>query len=168
MTSMAERPSKLLKYLASFHEPQDYLKLFEKHVYPFLNNLPPNQVDSLTAVLTTASDEYKGVGLIRYESRSESITKRLKALLAHIESDWHGGYETQVRCHHILTLLLLKSCKFPVLQGEMMGRIVGEIAEWIEDLWTAGVEMGVEHMLVHKSLQFCRSSLKKLGSTRSR
>ena len=57
---------------------------------------------------------------------------------------------------------------FPVLQGEMMGKIVSEIAEWIENLWTVGVEKGVEHMLVHKSLQFCQLSLKKLGNTRSR
>lgn len=49
-----------------------------------------------------------------------------------------------------------------------MGKIVSEIAEWIENLWTVGVEKGVEHMLVHKSLQFCQLSLKKLGNTRSR
>lgn len=55
-----------------------------------------------------------------------------------------------------------------VLQGEMMEKIVSEIAEWIENLWKAGVEKGVEHRLVHKSLQFCQSSLKRLGSTRSR
>lgn len=93
---MSEKPSELLKHLASLHEPQNYLKLLEKHVYPFLDRLPPCQLDALAAVLTTASDEYMGVGLIRYESRSESITKRLKALLAHIESYWHDGYETQV------------------------------------------------------------------------
>jgi hypothetical protein len=162
---MTERPSELLKSLASFHEPPNYLKLLENHVYPFLDHLPPNQLDSLVAVLTTASNEYNGVGLIRYESRSESITKGLKVLMAHIESDWHDGHETQVRCHPYLLLVMFN---FPALQGEMMGEIVGEIAKWIEDLWTAGVEEGVEHRLVHKSLQFCRSSLKKLGSTRSR
>jgi len=100
---MAERPSKLLKNLVSFHEPQDYFKLLDKHVYPFLDNLPPNQMDSLMAILTVASNEYKGIGLIRYEPRSESITKRLKALLAHIKSDWHSGYETQVQCHSYST-----------------------------------------------------------------
>lgn len=49
-----------------------------------------------------------------------------------------------------------------------MGAIACEIREWIQILWTVGVEKGVEHLLVHKSLKFCNSSLKKLASTKSR
>jgi hypothetical protein len=49
-----------------------------------------------------------------------------------------------------------------------MVEIVREIAEWIPILWTVGVEMGVEHALVHKSLKFCKSSYDKLGNTNSR
>jgi hypothetical protein len=164
--AMTERPSELLKSLASFHEPPNYLKLLEKHVYPFLDDLPSNQLDSLVAVLTTASNEYEGVGLIRYGSRLESITKRLKALVKHVESNWRGGDETQVGCYPYCAVNGLM--QLSVLQSEMMGKIVGEIAEWMIDLWTAGVEKGVEHRLVHKSLQFCRSSLKQLRSSNSR
>src|ERR1700683_72993 len=115
---MTERPSELLKSLAAFHEPPNYLKLLEKHFYPFLDHLPPNQLDSLVAVLTTASNEYNGVGLIRYESRSETITKGLKALIAHIKSDWHCGSETQVLCHSYSSTVQV-IFNFPALQGEM-------------------------------------------------
>jgi hypothetical protein len=49
-----------------------------------------------------------------------------------------------------------------------MGELVGELCEWISILWKVGVEMGVEHALVHKSLKFCKSSHHKLGDTNSR
>ena len=53
-------------------------------------------------------------------------------------------------------------------QGEMMSEVVSEICQWLPILWQVGVEMGVEHELVHKSLMFCKSSHDKLGNTNSR
>ena len=45
---------------------------------------------------------------------------------------------------------------------------MNEICDWVEILWKAGVEKGVEHALVHKTLKFCKSSHDKLESMNSR
>lgn len=49
-----------------------------------------------------------------------------------------------------------------------MAEILEELSDWLRDLWTAGVAEGVEHLLVHKSLKFCKASYDALGSTNSR
>ncbi|KAF7977957.1 hypothetical protein HWV62_2049 [Athelia sp. TMB] len=140
-------PSTLLKSLASEHEPQNYLKLLEKHVYPFLDRLPAAEKKSLIAVVTSASKDFEGVGRIDYVARFESITKGIEELKASVRKDWKHGYEEQ---------------------GEMMADVAGEISSWLPILWTVGVEQGVEIELVHRCLKFCKASYDKLGNTNSR
>ena len=48
-----------------------------------------------------------------------------------------------------------------------MGKLLGELCEWLPILWKVGVGMGVEHALVHKGLKFCLSSHHSLGNTNS-
>jgi hypothetical protein len=80
---------------------------------------------------------------------------------------WLAWWPTRRRCSVILLYYCPGHPTFWFCRVKMMGRIVSEIAKWIENLWTAGVEKGVKHRLVHKSLQFCQSSLKRSGNTRS-
>lgn len=92
----AQTPSTLLKSLASQHEPENFLTLLQKHVYPFLDRLPAAEKESLIAVLTTASDEFAGIGRIDYLSRSKSIRKGIEEIEESVRKDWKHGYEEQV------------------------------------------------------------------------
>lgn len=93
---MTQNPSELLKALSSSLQTHNYLRLLEHYVYPFLDHLPSGEKEFLVAAIADASNAFEGIRLISFESRSESITKALKALLKHVESNWRGGYETQV------------------------------------------------------------------------
>jgi len=144
---MAQRPSQVLRSFASSHEHTQFQDLLQKHVYPFLDRLPANERNNLMAVLCNACDMYKGAQLIGYESRSAVISKKLVALEKHVNADWKNGWEDQ---------------------GNMMYDILGQLEEWLSLLWKVGVEMGTEHKLVHKSLKYCITTLKKLKGSRSR
>jgi hypothetical protein len=49
----------------------------------------------------------------------------------------------------------------------MMEELAKEISEWLDTLWAVGVEKGVEHKLVHKSLKLCRETLARLEDSGS-
>lgn len=96
---MAQRPSQFLKSLSSSHEQRHFQEILQKHLYPFLDRLPANEQKHLLAVLSNASGVYQGAQLIKYESRSEAISKKLVALEKHVKAHWKHGWEDQV-CRH--------------------------------------------------------------------
>ncbi|RDB16759.1 hypothetical protein Hypma_002383 [Hypsizygus marmoreus] len=144
---MLRKPSEVLNSLGSLHDAETFHHILREHVFPFLDKLPTEQTASLVEALEDAEDDLAGASLINFDERSTSISKGIKELKRHVKSDWKEGYEEQ---------------------AEMMTEIVEEMAGWIPDLWTAGVEQGTEHLLVHKSLKFCKSSLGALANTHSR
>ncbi|RDB16758.1 hypothetical protein Hypma_002382 [Hypsizygus marmoreus] len=144
---MPRKPSEILHSLGSLHDAETFHNVLRRHLYPFLDKLPNKQAASLVKALEAADNDLAGIRLIDFDKRSNIITDGIKALKKHIKSDWKYGYETQ---------------------GEMMSEMVIKMGKWIPDLWTAGVEQGIEHDLVHKSLKFCKASLDALGSTNSR
>lgn len=49
-----------------------------------------------------------------------------------------------------------------------MTEICGEIGDWLQVLWTVGVEKGRELKLVHKSLKLCKSTVDAISGVNSR
>ncbi|KII85695.1 hypothetical protein PLICRDRAFT_45044 [Plicaturopsis crispa FD-325 SS-3] len=140
-------PSDILATLESSHTPAEYKKILKKHVYPALDRLPAKEKTALVDALTKTSDDHKDAELVNFDGMKTSLSDQLKALAKSVRSDWKNGYETQ---------------------GEMMGQIEGEIAEWLPTLWKVGVEDGKEHRLIHKSLKLCKSTYDALSKSHSR
>lgn len=108
MMNDSKQPSEILNSLSSFHDSETFHELLRDYVWPFLDQLPPDQKANLVKTLESAGTSYRGVGLISYDTHTQSITGDLKALKRHVKDNWRGGYEEQVcisllNCTRVLT-----------------------------------------------------------------
>ncbi|RDB16761.1 hypothetical protein Hypma_002381 [Hypsizygus marmoreus] len=139
---MTQNPSVLLDNLATLRDSKNFQALIRRHLYPTLDSLPEQQRSSIATALDVAHEEFIGVGLIAFHTKSHEITDGLRVL-----KETPGMfYESQ---------------------GEIMEDVVRSIASWLPILWHVGVERGLEHGLVHESLKFCLESYHKLRDTRT-
>lgn len=93
---MAQKPSEMLKSLATTFETSVYLQIVETHINPFLDSLPSKETAELVSVIEKAHKEYSGVAQIAYSGTERRLKADLKALEDHVKNNCYS-YETQVR-----------------------------------------------------------------------
>lgn len=99
----SETPSQLLKFLFKTQTQDALEKLFEKHVYPFLDsNLPKKERLRLLQVLKQAKSEIEGLSLIEYDANVRSINASIASLRASVKRKRKKGWEEQVQSFMIL------------------------------------------------------------------
>lgn len=94
--AMEKVPSEQLESLLEFYDPKLLHELAQKHIYPFLDNLPPEHRSALIDSIRRGQEEYEVIGLIDFERRSNKLSEQFKALKAHVDKDWHDGHYDQV------------------------------------------------------------------------
>ena len=93
---MPKLPSEKLRSLASSNKAKEFKQILETDLYPFLDRLPAAQQKSLLNILNNKGNKNEAVKLVGFDTRSESISAGLDALVGSVHSDWKDGHEEQV------------------------------------------------------------------------
>ena len=96
---MPKIPSEKLRSLASSNKAKEFKRILETDLYPFLDRLPAAQQKSLLNILNNAGNKNEAEVLVGYDTRSESISVGLRALVKSVNSNWKRGWEEQVGLH---------------------------------------------------------------------
>ena len=109
---MPKLPSEKLRSLASSKKASEFKRFLETDLYPFLDGLPAAQQKSLLSILNGTGKKNEAVELVGFDTRSESISGGLRALVRSVKSDWKQGWEEQVGLHFwnaLMTYVVHKS-----------------------------------------------------------
>ena len=96
---MPKIPSEKLRSLASSNKAKEFKRILENDLYPFLDHLPAVHQKSLLKILNNAGSKNEAEVLIGYDTRSESISVGLSALIKSVDTNWKQGWEEQVGLH---------------------------------------------------------------------
>ncbi|KAF4568532.1 hypothetical protein EYR40_010059 [Pleurotus pulmonarius] len=139
-----ESDAALLKLAASLKDALDAAKSVTRVSGSGIATL--RRARALAASVAKALPEDPVVKQLDFDGHKKSINAVMKRLSSSCKRDWHDGWE---------------------IQWEYMGKLCGEIAEWMPDIWNA-MQNGGDLRLPRACIVFCADTIAEIWSCESR